>query len=305
VRAATRPVTEHGPWWSTLTETLDFHQTYHGRPCRGQPRARQLQKLSTPEPPERNAFALIGPSTGKTFLVPGGMSGQDPWRRSPARYAKSQKKKTPGHSRGVSFDARSLKNARSSSLNCRAMSVAHRRPYTPVAAKKAGIHSSRKKPLTLRRNTPVGKRFQALLLGDARRREGRRIGYVTLALDHAISAKSPTRLRHCERTVHPRRVERQLRINVGPQGPQHRSPGEYFIVGTIPRPVRRRLPGWMTRFTPCWRKSGKSYQDSSQTPRSSSSSLRRRTGPELAKDQLYGLDAVFSTSRRSAPAGAR
>lgn len=170
-------------------------------------------------------------------------------------------------------------------------------PYTPQAAQKAGIPFEPEKAAYAGKENPVGKPFQGIIRWAAPvEKGGRRIGYVTLALDH-------THLQEFTDHIVPTE-ERYSPISDAFEGNyafmwDHKDrcithPRDYFITGFDPA-TGEPVPPWLdSEIYSLWRRSGKTYADFTiDAPVFLQPSLQRKPAPELAKDGRYALDGRY------------
>lgn len=170
-------------------------------------------------------------------------------------------------------------------------------PYTPDAARKAGIPFEPEKAAYAGKENPVGRRFQAIIRWAIPvYKDGRRLGYVTLALDHTHVMEFTDHLLPTE--------ERYTTISDAYTGNyafiwDHKDrcishPRDYFITGYDPKTGEPAVPWLDEEIHQLWRTSKKGYSEFIKTaPEFLAPSLKRGPAPELTRAGLLGLDGRY------------
>ena len=170
-------------------------------------------------------------------------------------------------------------------------------PYTEAAAKKRGIPFEPERQAYAGKENPVGRRFRGLIRwATPVQRDGRIIGYVTLALDH-------THLREFTDYVVPTE-ERYSDIADAASGnyafmwdAEGRNivhPRDYFIVGYDPKTGEPEVPWLDTDTYKTFVASGRSWREfRKEAPRYHRQSHERKPAADLIKRSRLALDCPF------------
>ncbi len=170
-------------------------------------------------------------------------------------------------------------------------------PFTPTRAAKAGIPFAPEQAAYAGKENPVGKRFQGLVRWATPVYEGgRKIGYVTLALDH-------THIMEFTDHVVPT-AERFSDIADAGAGnyafmwdDQARNISharDYFIVGFDPATGEQAMPWIGTDLEALWQQSGGSFARFEQlAPRFQEQTITKKPIPALTKAGQLGLDCRY------------
>lgn len=170
-------------------------------------------------------------------------------------------------------------------------------PYTRATAKKKGVLFQPEVEAYAGKENPVGRRFRGIVRwASPVIEDGRVIGYVTLALDHA-------HLNEFTRTIVPT-DERYTDINDAASGNyafiwdyKGRSichPRHHSICGYDPKTGAPATPWLDSELYEQWRKSGLSLSKFlSRTPQFQSPSLKKKPAMELTQAGWVGLDGRF------------
>ena len=170
-------------------------------------------------------------------------------------------------------------------------------PYTPARAEKAGIPFAPEQAGYAGKENPVGRRFEGLIRWATPVFKGQeKIGYVTLALDHA-------HLKEFTNHVVPT-TERFSDIQDAGSGnyafiwdDQGRSivhPREYFIVGFNPETGEQAVPWLSAELYDLWQSSGGSFAAFEQAaPQFKEQNLTKKPAESLTKAGMLGLDCRY------------
>lgn len=170
-------------------------------------------------------------------------------------------------------------------------------PYTKSRAKKMGIKFAPDLSGYAGLENPVGKRFQGLIRwATPFVKEGKRIGYVTLALDHSHIMEFTDYIAPTE--------ERYLSVSDAStgnyafmwdyRGRNISHPRDYFIVGYDPSTGKQEIP-WLEKSDYlAWKKSGMPPADFLQTlPLFHQQSLEKKPATEQIVSGFVGLDCRY------------
>ena len=170
-------------------------------------------------------------------------------------------------------------------------------PYTPARAEKAGIPFAPEQAGYAGKENPVGRRFEGLIRWATPVYKGQeKIGYVTLALDHA-------HLKEFTNHVVPT-TERFSDIQDAGAGnyafiwdDQGRSivhPREYFIVGFNPETGEQAVPWLSAELYDLWQSAGGSFAAFEQAaPQFKEQNLTKKPAEILTKEGMLGLDCRY------------
>jgi hypothetical protein len=170
-------------------------------------------------------------------------------------------------------------------------------PYTRKSAAAMGIPFEPEKAAYAGKENPLGRRFTGIIRwATPVFRDGRKVGYLTLALDHTHVMEFTDHLVPTE--------ERYSPISDAGSGNyafmwdhQSRSishPRDYFITGYDPETGAPAVPWLSEEMYAKWRQSGLSYQQFAETaPRFLDQSLRKKPAKELTDAGKLGLDCRF------------
>ena len=160
-----------------------------------------------------------------------------------------------------------------------------KKPFTPEASGYAGLEN------------PVGKRFRGIVRwATPIEKNGRIVGYVTLALDHAHLGAFTNRVRPTTERfapiADPASGNYAFMWDTKSRAISH--PRDYFIVGYDPE-TGRPAPPWMDgELWDGWQASGKSWPEYQETvPPFRDQSLKRKPAPESGKSGKVGLDCRY------------
>ncbi|MCL2340413.1 MAG: ATP-binding protein [Proteobacteria bacterium] len=169
--------------------------------------------------------------------------------------------------------------------------------YTPAAARKAGIPFEPEKAGYAGKENPVGKRFQGIVRWVAPVfREGKKIGYVTMALDH-------THLQ--EFTEHVMPTEERFSDIADPGsgnyafiwdylGRNIAHPRDHSIVGYDPDTGEEALPWISAELLPFWEAAKGSFGAfEQQAPQYLDQTQKKKPVPDLTKAGFVGLDCRY------------
>lgn len=170
-------------------------------------------------------------------------------------------------------------------------------PYLPSAAQKAGLPFAPEQSAYAGLENPVGKRFHGIIRwATPVERSGKRIGYVTLALDHDHLRQFTDRIIPTTKRFTP--IANAAEGNYAFMWDhKHRAishPRDYFIVGYDPETGEPATP-WMDQtLYDAWRASGKSSSAFlAGTPSFKEPSLQKRSADALVKQGTVGLDCRY------------
>lgn len=170
-------------------------------------------------------------------------------------------------------------------------------PYTKLRAKEMGIDFAPELSGYAGRENPVGKRFQGLIRwATPITRDGEKIGYVTLALDHSHIMEFTDHIAPTEK--------RYLEISDGSTGNyafmwDYKSrnishPRDYFIVGYDPATGEEELPWLEESDYLSWKKEMLPPADFLETlPLFYQQSLEKKPAQEQIQSGLVGLDCRY------------
>ncbi|MDR1856099.1 MAG: PAS domain-containing protein [Desulfovibrio sp.] len=170
--------------------------------------------------------------------------------------------------------------------------------YTPEAAAKRGIPYEPEKEAYAGKENPVGRRFKGIIRWAMPvEREGKRIGYVTLALDNAhleefMAHTVPTDDHYTEI---PDASDGNYAFIWDYKGRSIVHPRHHSIVGYDPETGDPQVPWLEDRIYDAWKASGRSYVDFiSDVPTfEDQSNTRRKPAKELTREGLVGLDCRY------------
>ena len=170
-------------------------------------------------------------------------------------------------------------------------------PYTPAAAEKAGIPFAPEKAGYAGKENPVGQRFEGIVRWAAPVvRQGKRIGYVTLALDHAhlmafTDLVVPTEERYTDISD---AATGNYAFMWDREGRNISHPRDYFIVGYDPETGEPAVPWLSQSVYDLWRKSSKPWGEFvKEAPRYLSPGSGSKPSLALKKQGNVGLDCRF------------
>lgn len=170
-------------------------------------------------------------------------------------------------------------------------------PYTKARAKEMGIDFAPELSAYAGLENPVGKRFQGLVRwATPLIRDGKKIGYVTLALDHSHIMEFTDHIAPTD--------ERYLAISDGSTGNyafmwdyKHRNishPRDYFIFGYDPKTGEQELPWLEDNDYLSWQKSNLAPSDFLQTlPVLTQQSLEKKPNQQQTQSGLVALDCRY------------
>ncbi|MDK9708860.1 MAG: ATP-binding protein [Desulforhopalus sp.] len=170
-------------------------------------------------------------------------------------------------------------------------------PYTPAAAEKKNIPFEPEKAGYAGKENPRGKRFQGIIRWACPvYRDGTRIGYVTLALDHTHVMEFTDHLMPTD--------ERYSDISDAGAGNyafmwdfagrniSHAR--DYFIVGYDPETGEQAVPWLPSEHYQLWLSQGKSFSKFEQlAPRFQQQSLQKKPAKQLTDAGMLGLDCRY------------
>jgi len=169
--------------------------------------------------------------------------------------------------------------------------------YTPATAKKAGIPYEPEKSAWAGQENPVGKRFKGIVRwGMPVEKNGVRIGYVTLALDHdhimeIIDHVMPTPTRYTEL---PDAAAGNYAFIWDYKGRSIVHPRHFSIVGYDPKTGNPQIPWLEASIYKRWQTSKKSYIDFiADEPTFVEQSTKKKPSIDLIKAGLVGLDCRY------------
>ena len=169
--------------------------------------------------------------------------------------------------------------------------------YTKKTATAKGIVFAPGKAAYAGKENPVGKRFQGIIRwGTPVFRQGKKIGYVTLALDHTHIMEFTDHLVPTEERYSPisDAGSGNYAFMWDYQGRNISHPRDYFITGYDPETGDPAVPWLSAEMYALWQKSGLSYRDFTKTaPRFSSQSLQKKAAKELTEAGMLGLDCRY------------
>ena len=170
-------------------------------------------------------------------------------------------------------------------------------PYTPDRAAKAGIPFAPEKAAYAGKENPVGKRFQGIIRWATPVYEGgKKIGYVTLALDHTHIMEFTD---HVVPT--PQRFSDISDASSGnyafmwdDEGRNISHPRDYFIVGFDPGTGKQATPWISNDLEPLWQKSHGSFASFEEAaPTFKEQTLAKKPIAALTKAGMLGLDCRY------------
>jgi len=170
-------------------------------------------------------------------------------------------------------------------------------PYTQAVAAARKIPFAPEKAAYAGKENPVGKRFQGIVRwATPVFREGKKIGYVTLALDHTHLMEFTDHLVPTEERFSP--ISDAASGNYAFMwdylGRNISHPRDYFITGYDPETGDPAVPWLSEEIYSLWQKSGLSYADFLETaPRFSKQSLQKKAAKELTEAGMLGLDCRY------------
>ncbi len=174
-------------------------------------------------------------------------------------------------------------------------------PYTKKSAAARGIPFEPEKAAYAGKENPMGRRFEGIIRWATPVFKGdRKIGYLTLALDHTHVMEFTDHLVPTE--------ERYSPISDAGAGNyafmwDHQSrnishPRDYFITGYDPETGDPAVPWLSEEMYAMWQKSGLSYRRFAETaPRFLDQSLQKKAAKELTAEGRLGLDCRFPQLR--------
>ncbi len=169
--------------------------------------------------------------------------------------------------------------------------------YTPENAAKAGIVYDPEHSAWAGQENPLGRRFKGIVRwGMPVERNGRIVGYVTLALDHdhlmeMLDHVMPTANRYTEL---PDASEGNYAFIWDHLGRSIVHPRHFSIAGYDPETGDPQVPWLEDRIYDAWQASGKSYAEFIQDePTFVDQSVNRQPAPALTKAGLVGLDCRY------------
>lgn len=169
--------------------------------------------------------------------------------------------------------------------------------YNRANAEKAGIPFEPENSAYAGRENPAGKRFEGLVRwGTPVERDGKIIGYVTLALDHDhimefTDRLMPTNERYTEL---PDASEGNYAFIWDYKGRSIVHPRHFSITGYDPETGDPQVPWLEDRIYDEWQSSGKNYADFiTGVPTFTEQSINRKPSPDLTNAGLIGLDCRY------------
>jgi len=170
-------------------------------------------------------------------------------------------------------------------------------PYTKKRCEELGIPFAPEKAAYAGKENPVGKRFQGLIRwATPVTREGKIIGYVTLALDHTHIMEFtdhivPTEERYSAISDAGSGNYAFMWDNLG-RNISH--PRDYFIVGYDPATGEEAVPWLSSEIYDMWRQSGLSFGEFQKTaPVFVDQRLTKKPAASLTRAGMLGLDGRF------------
>ncbi len=169
--------------------------------------------------------------------------------------------------------------------------------YTKKAAAARGIDFAPEKAAYAGKENPLGMRFQGIIRwATPVFRQGKKVGYVTLALDHTHVMEFTDHLVPTEERFSPiaDAGSGNYAFMWDYQGRSISHPRDYFITGYDPRSGEPAVPWLSEEIYAQWRKSGLSYQDFVKiAPRFAKQSLQKKAAKELTEAGMLGLDCRY------------
>ncbi len=172
--------------------------------------------------------------------------------------------------------------------------------YSPEAAEKAGVPFAPGQAAYAGKENPVGRRFQGLIRwATPVHRNGRLLGYVTLALDHdhmleMTNTVVPTSARY---TDIPDADDGNYAFMWDHLGRSIAHPRHHSIAGYDPRTGEPEVPWLEDKVDEAWRRSGRSFRDYiAEVPPFQGQSRDKTLSPTLKKEGRVGLDCRYITA---------
>ncbi|OGR17055.1 MAG: hypothetical protein A2X81_01695 [Desulfobacterales bacterium GWB2_56_26] len=169
-------------------------------------------------------------------------------------------------------------------------------PYTPARAKQAGIAFAPEKAGYAGKENPAGRRFQGIIRwASPVFQDGRKIGYVTLALDHTHIMEFTDHIVPTE--------ERYSDISDAGAGNYAfmwdfagrniSHPRDYFIVGYDPETGEQAVPWLSDELYEIWQQAGSFRSFEELAPQFLEQSLSKKPAAPLTKAGALGLDCRY------------